>query len=602
MDDRFDFQLLTANLTDGNGLAYIPNSYHAFGNNGTHTSSNMNTPINSATNTAQPREVLDAMAGILDHLPVVADYQLPARLGVTVSPPTTPPQVIVGASVVLDVTVSNTAPVQYVVGADVLDYALTATGAASGSADGSDAALGGGNVHAVTLDTATPGSKFGSINVTSTSEAVAANNFSAAANYTVLDHARPSFDATDDVETAAIDFGYVPLGSSPGPRAQAFAVHNRDATAGFTAALDLDAINVTGDASRLNTTAAPFTNLAAGAAVNLSAAVDASAVGSFQATHTFATSDQNVPGATARPSLELTSQARVFSVATFPVSGFLFLPASEPLATGPFSIQSGVTLTKTGPGAMTIDGPQNNGSASALVVNGGVVTFATGSGGALALTVNSGGRAVFAATQDLRAIAVTGDGSVDVDNQKLIVRDGVIGGFDGANYTGITGLVQRAYNFGAWDGPGGLTTSQADAADGLTGLAIATADAAGHAGGTFGGVSVDGDDVLVMYTYAGDANLDGLVDASDYGNIDNWVQFPGTDGYANGDFNYDGVIDASDYGIIDNSIQLQGAPFPVSAAPATAGTVAVPEPSAVMLLAAAAAVFPRRRTLLRTRP
>jgi hypothetical protein len=62
---------------------------------------------------------------------------------------------------------------------------------------------------------------------------------------------------------------------------------------------------------------------------------------------------------------------------------------------------------------------------------------------------------------------------------------------------------------------------------------------------------------------AGDMNFDGLVDAQDYGTIDNWVQFPGTDGYANGDLNYDGVIDAADYGIIDNTIQLQGPPLPV---------------------------------------
>ena len=77
--------------------------------------------------------------------------------------------------------------------------------------------------------------------------------------------------------------------------------------------------------------------------------------------------------------------------------------------------------------------------------------------------------------------------------------------------------------------------------------------------GPFGGVSVDGGDVLVMYSYAGDLNLDGRVDAQDYGVIDNWVQFPGTSGHANGDLNYDGVIDAVDYGYIDNNIQVQDA-------------------------------------------
>jgi len=601
MDDRFDYQLLTANLVDGNGVAYIPNSYHAFGNNGTHTVTSMNQPINSASNTAQPREVLDAMAGVLDHLPVVADYQLPAKLGVSISPATTPAQVIVGAAVTMNVTVSNTAPVSYAVGADALNYTLSASGAASGTVSGSDAALGGGNLHAVTLNTATTGNKTGAIGVSSTSEAVADNNFSASVNYAVLDHARPSFADASDQTATTIDFGYVPVGSSSAPRAQAFSVRNRVATAGFTAGLDLDSVTVTGDAARLTTTAAPFTNLAAGGGTTFSAGVSASVVGNFQATHTFATSDQDLAGAIARPNLALTSTARVFAVATFPVSGFIFLPASEPLTTGPFSITSGVTLTKTGPGAMTINGPQNNGAGSSLVINGGAVTFATNAGGKLGLTVNSGGSASFSATQDLRAIAVSGSGSVDVRNQKMIVRNGDLGAFDGTNYSGITGLIQRAYDYSAWDGPGGITTSESVARNGLTSLAIAPADAIGYAGGTFGGVSVNSGDILVMYTYAGDLNLDGFIDAGDYGIIDNYFQFPGTSGYANGDFNFDGIIDAADYGIIDNAFQLQGTPFPVSAA-TSAAVMPVPEPSALVLLAIAATVFPRRRTARTRRP
>ena len=34
MDDRFDFQLMTGELLDGEGLDTIANSYHAFGNGG----------------------------------------------------------------------------------------------------------------------------------------------------------------------------------------------------------------------------------------------------------------------------------------------------------------------------------------------------------------------------------------------------------------------------------------------------------------------------------------------------------------------------------------------------------------------------------------
>jgi hypothetical protein len=95
------------------------------------------------------------------------------------------------------------------------------------------------------------------------------------------------------------------------------------------------------------------------------------------------------------------------------------------------------------------------------------------------------------------------------------------------------------------------------------------------------------------------------VDGADYGVIDNYVQFPGTDGYVNGDFNYDGVIDGADYGVIDNTIQLQGASFPgvvfgaasASAGASLSGVTAVPEPSACgfVILTAAALVGRRRR-------
>jgi hypothetical protein len=74
--------------------------------------------------------------------------------------------------------------------------------------------------------------------------------------------------------------------------------------------------------------------------------------------------------------------------------------------------------------------------------------------------------------------------------------------------------------------------------------------------------------------------------------IDNWVQFPGANGYANGDLNYDGVIDAADYGIIDNTIQLQGPPISVNAAVAgtgVSGVTPVPEPASLSALGVAVA-------------
>jgi autotransporter-associated beta strand protein len=205
-------------------------------------------------------------------------------------------------------------------------------------------------------------------------------------------------------------------------------------------------------------------------------------------------------------------------------------------------------------------------------------------------------------------ITIDPGATIDIKDNKLLTNT-PIGSFSGGAYTGVQGEVARAYNFGAWDLPGLKTSEElagpnAGPLSGTTTIGVATGEQILFLGptdtGVFAGQTITGATTIAMYTYAGDMNFDGLVDAADYGVIDNWVQFPGTDGYANGDLNYDGVIDAADYGIIDNTIQLQGAPFPGwdsagSAAAGLGGVAAVPEPGAAMLASVAVANLLRRR-------
>ena len=73
---------------------------------------------------------------------------------------------------------------------------------------------------------------------------------------------------------------------------------------------------------------------------------------------------------------------------------------------------------------------------------------------------------------------------------------------------------------------------------------------------SFENLSVSSTDVLLKYTYFGDANLDGKVDGSDYSLIDSGFIQRAT-GWFNGDFNYDGVINGSDYTLIDNAFDRQ---------------------------------------------
>lgn len=76
MDDRFDFLLLNDSLLFGSDLYYLPQSYRAWGNNG----STYNTRINAPTNTSGvSASVLNALFHNSDHLPVVLDLALPQR-------------------------------------------------------------------------------------------------------------------------------------------------------------------------------------------------------------------------------------------------------------------------------------------------------------------------------------------------------------------------------------------------------------------------------------------------------------------------------------------------------------------------------------------
>jgi hypothetical protein len=192
---------------------------------------------------------------------------------------------------------------------------------------------------------------------------------------------------------------------------------------------------------------------------------------------------------------------------------------------------------------------------------------------------------------------------LDLKNNDMVVTNTPVGAKVGGNYTGLQGLIAQGYDFTSWTGPG-ITSSTAGTTSGLATLGIAPASAvfgiSGTQTDTWSGQTVGANDALIAYTYAGDGNLDGVIDGGDYGIIDNNVQIPGASGYFNGDFNYDGVIDGGDYGIIDNNFQAQGAPLitgaPQSLSSGTGGVSAVPEPAAATsLVAFASAAFLKRR-------
>ena len=103
----------------------------------------------------------------------------------------------------------------------------------------------------------------------------------------------------------------------------------------------------------------------------------------------------------------------------------------------------------------------------------------------------------------------------------------------------------------------------------------------------FEGVQVDETTVLAKFTYVGDANLDGQVDALDYERVDLAIGNTGVAGTAQGDLNYDGNVDALDYEQIDLNIG-NGVGAPLAA-------VFIPEPATLSLLLALPVLAGRRR-------
>jgi hypothetical protein len=308
MDDRFDFQLVTQPLMSGNGVSYIgpgvPNtlispsqhSYRAFGNNGT----TFNNNINAAANTALPvsefnpgvgepsrTTVLNALTTASDHLPVVADYQLPAKMSAVAG--THPAQVILGSSPSVVLSVSNSAPVAIAIGADELVYTASGGGSVSGSANDTVLALDPASVNNFSLDTSSLGPHTGTINAVSSSVSVANGTASHNVEYTVLDHSAPEFLAPTGVQTLTIDFGNLLL--SGGTAQQGFQIANL--AGAFRAGLDVHGFTEIGDVdNRFAIDLSAFSNLAAGALSSVffaSFALDQP--GSFFTTYLIQTSD-----------------------------------------------------------------------------------------------------------------------------------------------------------------------------------------------------------------------------------------------------------------------------------------------------------------------
>jgi autotransporter-associated beta strand protein len=310
-----------------------------------------------------------------------------------------------------------------------------------------------------------------------------------------------------------------------------------------------------------------------------------------------------------------------------PLNGGIADPSSNnPLTmTGNISQSGGsFSMTKSGVNTLTLSGANNwtggtniqqgtliMGSSAALPI-GGAVTFGDTSNDSSTLDLNgnsptiggltvtgSGTATIANSSTTTRSVLTTSSltiaGQLDLTTNDLIVHNG--------NLSQIVDQITQGRNGSTiWTGNGITSSSAANPTSTALGVELNNGGKGNVLTSTFDGQPVTNTDVLVKYTFVGDADLSGKIDAIDYALIDNGFNNHLT-GWRNGDFNYDGVVNGDDYTLIDNAFNTQGtvsfAAIPVvptqMISSSTSQVSAVPEPNEIALLIPIYAGFMKRK-------
>ncbi|HYO09043.1 MAG TPA: SdrD B-like domain-containing protein [Tepidisphaeraceae bacterium] len=223
----------------------------------------------------------------------------------------------------------------------------------------------------------------------------------------------------------------------------------------------------------------------------------------------------------------------------------------------------GITFAASNHEIATFDGRSGG---DGLTVNGGPAVVLPNSQQLQGMSIAAGATVAVPAGADATILtgALTVSGRLDLADNDLAINYAAaspIGSWTGSAYTGTAGSIRSGRNGGAWNGDGIITS----AAGGITkSLGVNEASTVLGISGTqtalWNGQVVDATTVLVKFTHAGDADLNGRVDGDDYFIIDARAAAGGSGawGWWRGDFDYNGKINGDDYFLIDSNVNAVG--------------------------------------------
>lgn len=182
-------------------------------------------------------------------------------------------------------------------------------------------------------------------------------------------------------------------------------------------------------------------------------------------------------------------------------------------------------------------------------------------------------------------------GAVEFNGGKLDIVSGLaIFDYSGVNtrLATVKAAVTSGYNSGSWNGSGIVSSIAAATPGGTPRWAVGYGEfsALGLAGTSFFGQTVDSTTIVLALTYAGDANLNRVVDSTDFAML---AAGYGSSGvvWTQGDFNYDNKVNTQDFNLLAGN-------FGQSVAAPTLGAI-VPEPGVAALCSVLSFAAMRRR-------